>query len=211
MILIAEEKLTLIDTGPPFSPARIVGFIHNLGRSVEEIALIILTHNHFDHVGGLVRLKRLTQAKVAAHKADISNIDSRWPYPWLIRKLFRIPPFSALRPFLYVGPDDVDIQLTGGELLSPLGGLKVIHTPGHTPGSISLYSPQKKLLIAGDALRKRRGYPRLQYKMVCTDFRQALNSAKLLAQLEFDVVCFGHGRPITKDASAKVRALIEKH
>ncbi len=53
IIVIAEEELTIIDTGLRGSSARIIDFIHSLGRSVEEISLIILTHNHFDHAGGL--------------------------------------------------------------------------------------------------------------------------------------------------------------
>ena len=59
IILITEEELTLIDTGLPGSLTRILDFIHSLGRSAEEIGLIIITHNHFDHAGGLAELRRL--------------------------------------------------------------------------------------------------------------------------------------------------------
>jgi len=57
VIVIAEERLTLVDTGLYGSSAQIVDFISHLGRSVEEIGLIIITHNHFDHIGGLAELK----------------------------------------------------------------------------------------------------------------------------------------------------------
>lgn len=77
IILIAEEKLTLVDTGFHGSSPKIISFIHSLRRSAEEVALIILTHNHLDHVGGLAELKRLTTVKVAAHKADISALNSQ--------------------------------------------------------------------------------------------------------------------------------------
>ncbi len=63
IILIAEEKLTLVDTGFRGSSPKIIGFISSLRRSVEEVSLVILTHNHLDHVGGLAELKRLTTAK----------------------------------------------------------------------------------------------------------------------------------------------------
>ena len=204
IILIAEEKLTIVDTGIPGSSSKIINFIHSLGRSAEEIALII-THNHLDHIGGLAKLRKFTTAKVAIHKADINNI----PYPGVMSRLLRIPLFSGLRPLLYIKPGEVDIQLEGDEVLSPLGGLRVIHTPGHTPGSISLFSPQNKLLIVGDALNNRRRSPRLPPKLVSTDLTQAIDSVRRIAQLDFDILCFGHGKPLLKDASAKVQDLIK--
>jgi glyoxylase-like metal-dependent hydrolase (beta-lactamase superfamily II) len=210
IILIAEEKLTLIDTGFRGSARHIIDFIRRLGRSPEEITLIILTHNHLDHAGGVVELKRFTRAKVVLHKAEITTDESRLPYPGAIRKLLHVPPFSLFRPLVYVKPSEVDIPVEGGEVFSPLGGLKVIHTPGHTPGSISLFSPQKKLLIVGDALNKRYGNIHLPPKMVSTDLTQAVDSLKLIARLDFDILCFGHGKPITKDASARVQQLIRK-
>lgn len=210
MILIAEEGLTLVDTGFRGSHSRIISFIQSLGRSVEDISLIIITHNHLDHAGSLAELKKITKAKVAAHKADIYDSENQLPYPKIARRLLHIPPFSILRPLVYAKLDDIDIQLEGGEVLSPLGGLQVIHTPGHTPGSISLFSPKKKLLIVGDALNNRHRNLRFPPKFVSTDLTQAVDSVKRIAQLDFDILCFGHGKPLIKDASAKVRDLIKK-
>lgn len=186
VILIVEEKLTLIDTGLRGSSPQITGFIRHLGRSLKEIGLIILTHKHMDHMGGLAELKQLTSAKVAIHKADISD-----------------SVFS-------VKSRDVDIPLAGGEVLQPLGGLEVIHTPGHTPGSISLFSQRNKLLIVGDALRKRRKTLYLPPKMVSSDLSQAVESVQRMAQLDFNILCFGHGLPLSDGAHAKVQDLIER-
>jgi glyoxylase-like metal-dependent hydrolase (beta-lactamase superfamily II) len=210
IILVAEKELTLIDTGLGGSARHIVSFIRRLGRSPEEISLIIITHNHLDHAGGLAGLKKFTPAKVVLHKADISDDQNSLPYPWIARKLLRIPPFSLLRPLVYVQPNEVDIPVEGGEVFSPLGGLEVIHTPGHTPGSISLFSPQKKLLIVGDALHNRFRDIQLPPKMISADLAQAVDSVKRIARLDFDIICFGHGKPITKDASARVQQLIGK-
>lgn len=207
IILIVEEKLTLIDTGLRGSSSKIMGFIHSLGRSVEEISLIIITHNHLDHVGGLPELRNLTTAKIAIHKADIS--EGGLTYPGVVQKLLHIPSFSTFRPFVYTKPSEVDIQLDGNEILSPLGGLKVIHTPGHTPGSISLFSPQKKLLIVGDALNNLYNI-RPPLKLTSNDLPRAIDSIKRIAQFDFDVLCFGHGKPLTKDAPAKVQGLLKK-
>ncbi|MBA7635983.1 putative metallo-hydrolase YflN [subsurface metagenome] len=211
VILIVEEELTLIDTGFHGSSSKIIGFIRGLGRSPEEITLIILTHNHLDHIGGLVELRRFIQPKVAIHKADISDIDSQSANPRFARKLFSAPPFSSLRPIFYLEPSEVALKLEGGEVFSPLGGLRVIHTPGHTLGSICLFSPQKKLLIVGDALNHRYKNPRFPLKLVSADLTQAIDSVKQIARLDFDILCFGHGKPITRDASAQVRELIKRH
>ncbi len=210
IILIAEEELTLVDTGVRGSSPKIISFIHSLGRSPEEISLIILTHNHLDHTGGLAELKQLTPAKVAAHKADITNTESQLPSSRVERKLLPIPPFSTLRSLFSIRPGEVDIPLEGGEVLKPLDGLKVIHTPGHTPGSISLFSPQKKLLMVGDAINARHKNLRLPPKVVSTNLRQAIDSVKELAQLDFDILCCGHGRPLTTNARTKVQELMEK-
>jgi len=210
VIVIAEEELTLIDTGWSGSSSQIIRFIHSLRRSPEEITLIILTHNHPDHVGGLAGLRKFTAAKVAIHKADISNIDRQSASSKFVRKLFSHTPFSPLRPMFYLEPHEVDLQLEGGEVFSPLGGLKVIHTPGHTPGSISLFSPQKKLLVVGDALNNRHQTLQLPPKRVCSDLTQAIDSAKKIAQLAFDILCFGHSKPLTTDASTKVCQLVKR-
>ncbi|MFC1897291.1 MBL fold metallo-hydrolase [Chloroflexota bacterium] len=207
IILIVEEELTLIDTGLRDSSSKIVSLIHNLGRSVEEISLIIITHNHLDHVGGLPELRNLTTAKIAIHKADIN--EGELTYPRVVQKLLHTPSFSTFRPLVYAKSNEVDIQLNGNEVLSPLGGLKVIHTPGHTPGSISLFSPQKKLFIAGDALNNLYNI-RPPLKLISTDLPQAIDSIKRIARLDFDTLCFGHGRPLAKNASAKVQGLIKK-
>ncbi len=210
IILIAEQELTLIDTGLRGSSTEIIDFVHRLGRSVEEISLIIITHNHFDHIGGLVELRKLTKAKVAIHQAAIIDADGNPPYPSGIRRLLRVPLFSLLRGRFMLSSGDVDIQLEDGKVLEPLGGLKVIHTPGHTPGSISLYSPKYKLLIVGDALVKSHNAPQLPHKMVSTNIAEAMNSVKKMAQLDFDILCFGHGRPLTGCVRTKLTALIEK-
>jgi len=210
IILIVEERLTLIDTGFRGSGPRIADYIGRLGRSVEEVGLIIITHNHLDHVGGLAELKKMAPAKVALHQADLSQDESILPYPRYTLRLLRLPLVSLFRPLAYASPDDVDMKLAGGEVLPLLGGLEVIHTPGHTPGGISLFSAERKLLIAGDMLNNRHRDIIPPARMVSTDLPQAMESVKRLAQLDFDTLCCGHGRPMVGGASARVRDWIKR-
>jgi glyoxylase-like metal-dependent hydrolase (beta-lactamase superfamily II) len=210
VLVIAEAELTIVDTGFRASVPKIVDFIHSLGRSSEEISLIIITHNHFDHAGGLSELKKLTRASVAAHKADIYDVNGQLPYPPFVQKTLRVRPFSALRSFLGIGSHDVDIQLSGGEVLKPLGGLEVIPVPGHTPGSICLFSPQHRLLIVGDTLLRHGTTIRFPHKSASTDLPQAIKSVERLAGLDFGIICFGHGRPLLENARAKLQALVAR-
>ena len=210
VILIVEEELTLIDSGLRGSSPHIIDFIHHLGRSPEEISLIILTHNHLDHVGAVAELKQLTSAKVAIHKADISDIENQPPRTGARQRKPLNPLSTTLRSVFSIKFGDVDIQLVDGEVLKPLGGLEVIHTPGHTPGSISLFSRQNKLLVVGDALRKRRKILQLPPKMASSDLAQAIDSIKRIAQLDFDILCLGHGLPLSDDAHTKIQDLIER-
>lgn len=209
MILIAEKQLTLIDTGLRGSSSQIVDFIHHLGHTPEEIKLIILTHNHIDHMGGLVEIKQLTSARIAIHKTDIG--ERRYvPSTGSRYKIKATQLSSSLRSVFSVKLEDVDIQLEGGEILEPLGGLEVIHTPGHTPGSISFFSPKYKLLIAGDAMRKRRKTLYLPPKMASSDLLQSADSIKKLAQLDINILCLGHGLPLSDDINTKMQELINR-
>ena len=209
VILIVEEELTLVDTGLRGSSPQIIDFVHHLGRSEEEISLIILTHNHIDHMGGLAEIKQLTPAKVAIHKTDIGERKT----PPSTGSRYRVPLTqlsSTLRSVFSVKSEDVDIQFEGGEVLKPLGGLEVIHTPGHTTGSISLFSQQNKLLIVGDALRKRRKTLHLPPRMASSDLTRAIESVNKMVQLDFNILCLGHGLPLSGDVHAKMRDLIER-
>lgn len=92
--------------------------------------------------------------------------------------------------------------------MPPLGGLRVIPTPGHTPGSISLFSDSYRLLFAGDALNNRLPILRLPPKHASTDLVQAANSVKEMSRLDFDILCLGHGQPLTGNASRHIQEML---
>jgi len=210
VVLIVEEELTLIDAGIPGGTPGIVELVRRLGRSVEEISTVIITHNHFDHIGGLPELRRLTDVSVIMHRAGLADGHSEEPYPEGLRRLLRVFLRSPMRRRFVLESGDVDVQVSGGEVLPPLGGLEVIHTPGHTPGSISLYSAKRRLVFIGDALRRHRRKLDMPAKMVSTDLTEAVESIRKLAQLDFEVLVPGHGRPVTEGARAWVQALLER-
>lgn len=194
IIVIAGEQLTLIDAGPVGSAGTLLQYLSRLGRSPQDIALIVLTHYHLDHSGGLAALRRLSGARVAVHEADAPYVRSG-----IIDPRLRLPFLSRIQPAV-----PVDIELKGGQRLEPLGGLEVIHTPGHTPGSISLYSPSRGLLIVGDALIHHRHRLTTPLWIINRDTAEARRSASKLSGFDCRAICFGHGKPVTEDAQARL-------
>jgi glyoxylase-like metal-dependent hydrolase (beta-lactamase superfamily II) len=98
-----------------------------------------------------------------------------------------------------LAPADVEDEVEDGDVLP--GGLRVVHTPGHSDGHLSLLWPERGLLIAGDTCWH---LTRLAYMPFYVDFEEAKRSLAKLARLDFEVACFGHGRPL-RDAGAAFR------
>jgi glyoxylase-like metal-dependent hydrolase (beta-lactamase superfamily II) len=201
--LLVDDGLTLVDTGFVGRTGRILEHIKELGYSPSDITRIIITHHHADHVGSLAELKRVTQAKVMAYPADAPYIDGTLLQPgparpqWLSRILARFNWLWSAEPVM------VDVLVNDGDELPILGGIKIVHTPGHTPGSICLYLQDKDLLIAGDLLANRFGLS-LPSRGFTVDIVQEIQSIKKIAGLEFDIICFGHGSPIMHNAHQAV-------
>ena len=210
VLLIVEDTLTLVDTGFNSTVPKVLEFVRSLRRSPEEVRLIILTHCHFDHAGGARQLKKLTGARLACHRADISDSGAPLPYPRPLQRTLELRPLANLRSQLAFSSAEVDIQLQGGEVLDPLGGLRVVHTPGHTPGSICLISAREKLLIAGDTLVRQGKNIIVARKGVSTAPAQAAKSVRILAAEDFDKICFGHHLPMTENAKRSLHELVAR-
>jgi glyoxylase-like metal-dependent hydrolase (beta-lactamase superfamily II) len=104
----------------------------------------------------------------------------------------------------------VDVEVADGEELAIAGGIRALHTPGHTPGHLAFLLPRDGgVLFAGDAAANvfRLGMP---IGMFTADRQQAKESVRKLAALEFEVACFGHGRVLKGEANLKFRRLAEK-
>lgn len=201
------DKLTLIDTGYAGRSAAIFAAIESLGRRVEDVRQVIITHWHIDHAGCVADVVERSNAQVLAHPIDAAIVrgDREAPGP---SGMWRI-----VGPLLRLGPKlrttRVDREVNDGDEIDLDGGARILHTPGHTMGSIAVYVPGRKLLFTGDAIANTLGL-RTPIGIFTEDQTQARASIKKLAQLDFEVVCFGHGRPLDKDASTQVRRFAEK-
>jgi len=201
------ERLALIDTGLAGSTDAVLRAIAALGRKPEDLHQIVVTHCHGDHAGSLAELAERTGAQVCVHAAEAPVIRGEQPVPPMrgpapLRNLLG-PLFKRMTP--PPRPSRVDRELQDGDALGSVG---VVHTPGHTPGHIALHMPSRRALFVGDALFNVLGL-RPPPGIFTTDAAQARESIRKLAALEFDIVCFGHGRALVGDASERLRRFAE--
>jgi glyoxylase-like metal-dependent hydrolase (beta-lactamase superfamily II) len=203
--LIVRDGLTLIDTGMPGNGAKIVTYIQDiLKRKPTDIKTIVLTHFHIDHVGDAGDLKKLSGAKVAIHEADADFVAGRKTQPVPKGVLGMI--FKVLIPLVFGSrPVEPDIQLKDGDTIA---GLTVIHTPGHTPGSICLLDPASKILFVGDLLRFNGS--KIETGPSSLDAGEVQRSINKIAAIDFDIMLPGHGIPLRPDASVKVREFAKR-
>lgn len=160
----------------------------------------MLTHCHIDHVGSAQELKQLTNAKVAIHREDADFVSGKKAIPSPKGAIGVL--FKASSPFFKFRPVEPDITLQEND---KVGRLTVIHTPGHTLGSISLYDPERKVLFAGDTLRFVKGKISGPPERFTLDMHQAIQSIEKISQLDFDVMLSGHGEPLKPNASERVK------
>ena len=209
--LLTGEDLTLVDTGMPGDDKQILQGIRELGRSPGELRHILITHAHMDHMGSVAALKKAGGGKVVASAGEaeyIEGLKKTWTMgrEGLGGKLFKGMLFLLENFFAQYEPAQVDIRCAGGELLDIFGGIRVIATPGHSPGSLSYYLPTRKILFTGDALS---GVPGLKLppRPGCADYREALRTVQKLATLDFETCLFGHGAPLMHEASQAVQRI----
>jgi glyoxylase-like metal-dependent hydrolase (beta-lactamase superfamily II) len=152
-LIDGDDGLTLVDVGWASASRRLLSVVADLGRKPSDIKRVVLTHAHADHVQGAGLLRRLTGARILVHHAD-----ARW------LRLGRVPPdgrsgFLGRQidrvPKAHWQPFEADATLEDGDLVSGSGGLRVIHTPGHSPGHIVLLHEPTRTLLAGDAVFNR--------------------------------------------------------
>ena len=184
--LIKAKRPILIDVGMNCELA-----LQSIERIIvpDTLEYIVLTHCHYDHIFGALELAEQTGARIAIHKNDAELLGDNHA---TVSNLFGVRS-PDIKP---------DVVLQGGEVLD-LGDLKlkVIHTPGHTPGSVCLYT--SKRLFSGDTVFPNGSFGRTDLKG--GDQNQLIKSIKLLTTLDVEIMYSGHGDVTSKDVNAQIR------
>lgn len=195
----------LVDTGLPNSEAKIFRRLQTHGLGWSDVRLIVLTHAHIDHAGSAVAIRALTSAPILAHALEVPYCTGQPP------SLAPTGPFGRLfyktgaiqRPFAYFEPEDV---MTGPEMSLEDRGLpfRIIHTPGHTPGSVSVVLDDDRViagdlaasgvLLGGIALRNRPKQPPFE-----ENAQAVATSLEGLVQRGCRTFYLGHGGPLHAD------------
>lgn len=211
-LLAGHNDAILVDAGFRGSRRPIERGLLQCGLSVDGINLVVMTHAHPDHFGGLSELVAGSDIQVAVHcsEAEIVGGDTTAPNP------IKSPLLATLaRPALAMltgNPVPVDLRLSDGDLIPFPSELRVIHLPGHTPGSIALHLAEEGILIVGDALQNKFGWRLFPPAPGVTQSpERAMRSLEKLLSLDFDTICFSHFPPLRKDARDSLKRLIERH
>jgi len=208
------NELTLIDTLYDDDANYIVKVIQNIGRNVSDLKNIIITHAHRSHLGGLAALKTLSKATVWAHEWEsdiIAGQRKAQAIPFFPRRPFR----TSLRvwfPFQFglalgLGRHtdcEVDRFLTDGASVGPL---TICHTPGHSPGHLSMFWKERRTLFAGDSIAT---WPDLSLGWPAFNLNKLQHWESLHKIREFDpeIIAVGHGEPATGEQVAQLHEKI---
>ena len=206
-LVIAGNETILIDTGLPGNAKRILAYTEKIGLKPSDIRTIVITHHHLDHTGSLCNLKKATGAMVAIHQEDADYLSGKKKQE-IQTKGLRTFLFKLLSRFFGSKPVKSDILLKEGDRID---GLTVIHTPGHTPGSIALYDMGNRVIFVGDTLRYVNGKITGSPEMFSSDPEKARQSIEKIAKLDYDIMLSGHGQPLRPKASEKIKEYISTY
>jgi glyoxylase-like metal-dependent hydrolase (beta-lactamase superfamily II) len=209
-LLVHHDALLLIDTLFDPDAQVILDQIQKIGKRVTDLKHILLTHGHRAHLGGLQTLKRLSGATIYAHawEADIiAGERNQQGVSLRPMKGIQVLPIliggSLLAPLAQHKPCPVDQLIDEGAQIGPL---RVLHTPGHTPGHLAFYWQAQRTLFTGDAF--------VTWPLICPGWpntmlnvKQTWQSLRRMSELDVQAIGVGHGEPIRENGAAVLREL----
>lgn len=200
-LIVDPDGLTLIDATISGMAGKILAQVEQLGHKASDVKRILITHPHPDHVGSLPELKKKTGAQVIVSAIDTPVAEGKSP---IVRR-----PSGFRPPNTFVKGTPVDRQVNEGDTIDALGGLQVILTPGHSPGHVTFWQPEKKIAFIGDLLFHLMGIT-LPPGFLTADMDEDKRSVRKLANLSPDIICFGHGDPVTQNTTQILNDLARK-
>jgi glyoxylase-like metal-dependent hydrolase (beta-lactamase superfamily II) len=217
---LVEEagRLTIVDAGVPSSWDSLQEALGALGRSPSDVAAVVLTHAHFDHLGFAERARRELGVPVWVHDDDVPLTRNPMGYAhergrsWYLANPGALPIIASLLRHRAFWPSPVaEVSRFAGEVLDVPGSPRVVPTPGHTYGHCALHFPDRDAVIAGDAIvmldpyTGKRG-PRVVARAATAHVEHALASLDALAATGAGTVLTGHGEPWRDGAEAACAA-----
>jgi len=177
------KGLLLLDVGLPDGVDDLAAGLETEGLALEDTWAVLVTHQDLDHAGCLAAVVERTDAVVFAHEADASYLEGE-------KELVKS---SDERP-MEIAPTTVDIQLTDGETFATsTGPMRTVYTPGHSPGHMSVYFPEAKLLVSADALNVVDGELGGPREDATPDLERAWDSVQRLGELDIEETFCFHG------------------